>query len=65
MILSFELCLLADVFQITEEGGIKALLNLGKNNSSKNIQHKASLTVGHMAKNAYGQLDNSSEASIE
>jgi hypothetical protein len=55
-------CTGIDVFYIAEEGGIGALLSLGKV-SSKHIQYKASLTVGHMAKNAYGQLDSSGDSS--
>jgi vacuolar protein 8 len=51
-------------FYLSEQGGIGALLSLGKSKiSCANMQYKASLTVGHLAKNAYSQIDSSSPAS--
>ena len=47
---------LADNFEnhvtIAEEGGIAALLKLGKNNTSEALQYRTALTVGELAKNA-------------
>jgi hypothetical protein len=45
----------------SEEGGIAALLKLGKSKISiGNMQYKAALTVGQMAKNACSQLGSTS-----
>jgi hypothetical protein len=50
-------------FYHSEQGGIGALLSLGKSKvSSANMQYKASLTVGQLAKNACSQIDSSSPA---
>ncbi|KAL3789162.1 hypothetical protein HJC23_012251 [Cyclotella cryptica] len=58
---SLALLNLADNFEnhitIAEEGGIQALLALGRSKiSNENVQYKAHLTVGQMAKHAANQL---------
>ena len=52
---------LADNFEnhirIAEEGGIQALLRLGRARSTdEEVQYKAALTVGHLASNAVKML---------
>ena len=47
----------ANHITIAEEGGIQALLKLGRSKiSNENVQYKAALAVGHLAKNAASQL---------
>lgn len=57
---------LADNFEnhirIAEEGGIQALLRLGRTRSTdEELQYKAALTVGHLASNAVKCLPKSSK----
>ena len=50
--------LLVPNYDKTEEGGINALLALGKSRiSGSAVQYKAALTVGRMAKNAAQQQE--------